>query len=223
MFRRRQRPARLAVPGRLAVPAARCAGARARSSPSSPSSCAGTAWPSPPLARHRAQARQPSGSSRRWSAASAPARRSARTSSCAATSTLAGESFVSGHAVLVAALAGVVTPVPAGPLEGRAVGARRRGHGRAGLRRRPQPARRRLRRRARHRHRRRPSTWRPASDAVATGVPSATDAPARRRPSTSRRPGHASLAGAARDASSRCRRAATTSSTPPTDPRSPTT
>ena len=44
--------------------------------------------------------------------------------------------------------------VPARTVEGRALGARRRGHGRAGVRRRPQPARRRLWGRARHRHRR---------------------------------------------------------------------
>ena len=119
-----------------------------------PASCAGTAWPSPRCSS-RSSSWSASGSSRPPSAGSARARRSARTSSCAATSTSTGESFVSGHAVLVAALAGVVTPYLPGTLEGRAVGPRRRGHVRAGLRRRPQPARRRLRRRARRRHRRR--------------------------------------------------------------------
>ena len=78
-----------------------------------------------------------------------------RTSSCAATSTLAGESFVSGHAVLVAALAGVVTPYLPGRWKLVPWALVGRGHGRAGLRRRPQPARRRVRRGARRRHRRR--------------------------------------------------------------------
>ena len=63
---------------------------------------------------------------------------------------LSGESFVSGHAVLVAALAGVITPYLSRTVARRAMGRGRRGDGGPRLRRRPQPARRRLRRRARH-------------------------------------------------------------------------
>ncbi len=122
--------------------------------------------------RHVAQAGQRAGASRQRSAASARARRSARTSSCAATSTSRGESFVSGHAVLVAALAGVVTPYLPGRWKVVPVGPRRRGHVRARVRRRPQPARRRLRRGARHRHRRgrQPGDRRTGATGPATGT-----------------------------------------------------
>ena len=55
-----------------------------------------------------------------------------------------GESFVSGHAVLIAAIAGLVTPYLPGPMEDRSVGRRRPRHGDARVRRRPQSGRRRV-------------------------------------------------------------------------------
>ena len=67
---------------------------------------------------------------------------------------LRGESFVSGHAVLVTAIACLVAPVPPRTLEDRPVDRRRTRDGDARLRRRAQPARRDLRGRARPRDRR---------------------------------------------------------------------
>ena len=118
---RDQRPARLAVPGRVAVAAVRRPRRRSgrrrrrpRPAPLAPGRRR--------RARHRAQARHRAGRQGDRQPAAARARRSAPTSSSAATCSLSGESFVSGHAVLVAALAGVVTPYLPGPLADRAVG-----------------------------------------------------------------------------------------------------
>ena len=94
---------------------------------------------------------------------------------------LVGESFVSGHAILVAALAGVVTPyLPPRwrPVPWVLVGA---GHGGSRLRRGAQPARRHLRRRPRHRHRRRHqhaarcAAWRTDASPVGVAVTASTD------------------------------------------------
>ena len=94
---------------------------------------------------------------------------------------LVGESFVSGHAILVAALAGVVTPyLPPRwrPVPWVLVGP---GHGGTRVRRGAQPARCHLRRRPRHRHRRRDqhaarcAAWRTSANPVGVAVTASTD------------------------------------------------
>ena len=123
-----------------------------RSSPSSPCWPAGPDSPSPP-SPPRSPSSGSNGSSSPRSSRERPRHLGGRRSTPAAMCPLSGESFVSGHAVLVAALACAHRPVPPWPLEAAPVGRRGPGDVRPGLRRRPQPSRRHLRRRPRHRHR----------------------------------------------------------------------
>ena len=105
----RQRPARLAVPGGVAVPAARCPRRGPGGRRSWPSSCAGTAWRSPPWSSPCSSCVSERG------VKAIVSRQRPGTSigpdiELRGDVHLTGESFVSGHAVLVAALAGVVSP-----------------------------------------------------------------------------------------------------------------
>ena len=147
----------LAVPGRPGRCSSSAPSSSGRSSPSSPSSSAAAAWPSPPCSPPCSSS-SPSGWSRRSSAANGPGRRSAPTSSSAATSRPPARA--SCPATPSSSPRSPASSPRTCPGRWKIVpwAARAGVDGRPGLRRRPQPARRRVRRRARHRHRRRRST-----------------------------------------------------------------
>ena len=205
----------LALPGRLAVAAARCAAARSGRRRSSPSSCAGTAWPSPPASSPLLKLRHASGPSRPPSAAQRPG------TSIGPDVELRGDVHLDRRELRLRARRARGRPgrrrhaVPARALEGRAVGPRRRGDGRAGLRRRPQPARRRLRCRPRHRHRRRRQ---PGRSAVRPAPPRRAGVRRASTPAVAVSPGRSRRACvvAARRAPVRARRPTTSAARPTT-------